>query len=96
MKQINGWIAEGGEKEDDEAVEKEEGVAEDYTALKQGFLKLLEKAAAAVAGSHKSTPAPTRPAGELCGPRVHLSSHASRHSCPAPIGFDYRCAQPAG
>lgn len=45
---------EGGEKEDDEAVEKEEGVAEDYTALKQGFLKLLEKAAAAVAGSHKT------------------------------------------
>ncbi|ELR16687.1 NACHT domain containing protein [Acanthamoeba castellanii str. Neff] len=47
-------MCDGGEKEDDEAVEKEEGVAEDYTALKQGFLKLLEKAAAAVAGSHKT------------------------------------------
>ncbi len=64
-------------------MEKEEGVAEDYTALKQGFLKLLEKAAAAVAGSHKSTPAPTRLAGELCGPLVHLSSHALSSQLPS-------------
>jgi hypothetical protein len=79
-------------------VEQEEGVAEDYTALKQGFLKLLEKAAAAVAGSHKSTP--------LCNPPALDNTRRSLTcitlalvfviSCAASVGVDHRRAQPAG
>lgn len=47
-------ITEDDNVENDDEIEKEEGVAEDFTALKKNFLKLLEKASAAVAGSHRS------------------------------------------